>query len=216
MNFAKARHNMVASQVRTWDVLNPDILNAMEQLPREDFVPETFREFAYADMAIPLGHGQSMLPPKEQGRILQALAIQKHDRVLEICTGTGYLTALAAQFAKEVVSIDIHASIQAMARENLAKHAIQNVKLVTGSVSCGEIEQGLFDVIMITGGLPSLPLAYQKMLNPGGRIFAIMGQAPAMQATLWHHPGEDVWQKTVLYETIVPMMEQAFNKEFNF
>lgn len=217
MDFAKARHNMVASQVRTWDVLDPSVLNAMEQLPREDFVPELFKNLAYADTAIPLDGQQTMLSPKEQGRILQALTILPHERVLEICTGTGYLTALLAQFAKTVVSVDINPTLQAQAKDNLARRHIHNVELVTQDASHGFEQQGTFDVIVITGGLPKLPQSYKNILNLKGRIFVIMGQAPLMYATLIKHPTNEIWQEIVLYETVVPMMEHANAlKEFDF
>jgi protein-L-isoaspartate(D-aspartate) O-methyltransferase len=208
---------MVASQVRTWDVLDPSVLNAMEQLPREDFVPQVYKNLAYADTAIPLYGQQTMLPPKEQGRILQAVAIQPHERVLEICTGTGYLTALLAQFAKTLVSVDINPTLQAQAKDNLARHHIHNVELVTQDASHGFEQHGTFDVIVITGGLPKLPESYKNILNLKGRIFVIMGQAPLMYATLINHPTNEIWQEVVLYETVVPMMEHANAlKEFDF
>ena len=217
MNFAVARHNMVASQVRTWDVLDPSVLKAMEQLPREDFVSEPYKNLAYADTAIPLYGQQTMLPPKEQGRILQAVAIQPHERVLEICTGTGYLTALLAQFAQSVVSVDINPTLQAQAKNNLARHHIHNVELITQDASQGFEQQGTFDVIVITGSLPKLPESYKNILNLKGRIFVIIGQAPLMYATLINHPTQEIWQETVLYETVVPMMEHASAlKEFDF
>ncbi len=217
MDFASARHTMVASQVRTWDVFNPHVLDAMEQLPREDFVPELYKNLAYADAAIPLYGEQTMLAPKEQGRILQALNIQPNERVLEICTGTGYLTALLAQFAHEVVSVDINALMQAEAQHNLAKHQIENVKLITADASLGFEQHGMFDVIVITGGLPKLPETYKHILNLNGRIFAILGRAPIMKALIINHPTIEVWQETVLYETVVPMMEQSNHlKEFDF
>lgn len=217
MDFTAARYNMVASQVRTWDVSNPDVLQAMETLPREDFVPEAFKNLAYADTAIPLKGKQTMLQPKEQGRILQALNIQKHERVLEICTGSGYLTALLAQFAKEVVSVDIDATLQAQAKKSLEQHHIQNVTLITQDASQGFDQYGHFDVIVITGGLPKLPQSYKNILNLKGRIFVIIGEAPLMHATLINHPTVEVWQETVLYETVVPMMEHASRlKEFDF
>jgi protein-L-isoaspartate(D-aspartate) O-methyltransferase len=217
MNYAKARHNMVASQIRTWDVSNPDVLALMEQLPREDFVPENLRQFAYADMAIPLENGQTMLPPKEQGRILQAVSIKPSDRILEVCTGTGYLTTLCAQLGNFVVSVDINPAQQAQAKKNLAKYDIKNVEFVTADGSQGFIHDETFDVIIITGGLAELPSAYKHILNLDGRIFAIIGKAPLMRATLFTHPGTKLWQETVLYETVVPMMEQAKSiEEFNF
>ncbi|MGA2655458.1 MAG: protein-L-isoaspartate O-methyltransferase [Gammaproteobacteria bacterium] len=217
MDFSAARHNMVASQVRTWDVFAPKVLDAMAELPREDFVPEVYKNLAYADTAIPLSSSQTMLPPKEQGRILQALEIKPDDRVLEICTGTGYLTTLLAQFAKEVVSVDINPEIQAQAKNNLAKHHINNVKLITQDASHGFENHGLFDVIVITGGLPLLPQAYKKLLNVNGRIFAILGKAPIMKATLFTFNANNILSEKILYETVVPMMEHANHlKEFNF
>lgn len=217
MNFASARHNMVASQVRTWDVLDLRVLDVMEQLPREDFVPEPFKNLAYADTALPLYGEQTMLPPKEQGRILQALTLSPSDRVLEVCTGTGYLTALLAQLSKEVVSVDINPTLQAQAKRNLALHHINNVSWVVADASQGFSQAGHFDVIVITGGLPQLPEAYKQILNVKGRIFANLGRAPLMHATLFNHPDSHVWQKTVLYETLVPMMEQTHSHEaFDF
>lgn len=217
MNYPKARHNMIASQVRTWDVSNPKVLDLMETLPREDFTPDGFKHFAYTDMALPLGNGQSVLPPKEQGRILQALNIQPHEKVLEICTGLGYLTALCAQMGAKVVSVDINPALQKEAQKNLAAHRISNVECVCADASVGFASDEPFDVILITGGLPALPAAYKEILNPGGRIFAIIGKAPAMQATLFTYLGDNAWQETVVYETVVPMMQHAsIEKEFDF
>lgn len=217
MDFSAARHNMVASQVRTWDVFSPAVLDAMAELPREDFVPEVYKNLAYADTAIPLTDTQNMLPPKEQGRILQALAIKKSDRVLEICTGTGYLTALLAQFAREVVSVDINADIQAQAKNNLTKHHICNVEFVTQDASLGFDNHGLFDVIVITGGLPKLPQAFKNILNLNGRLFAILGKAPIMKATLFTRQSNEIYSEKILYETVVSQMENAHHlKDFDF
>jgi protein-L-isoaspartate(D-aspartate) O-methyltransferase len=194
MNYAKARHNMIASQVRTWDVSDEAVLRAMEALPREDFVPEAWQHFAYTDMAIPLGEGQTLLPP-----------------------GTGYLTALCAFLGAKVTSVDINPARQQQAKQSFAQHGLSDIDLITADASQGFASSTLFDVIIITGGLPALPEAYKNLLKPHGRLFAIIGKKPAMQATLFHYLGNNQWFDTVLYETVVPMMEHTpIQKEFIF
>lgn len=209
MNFEQARYNMVEQQVRTWDVLDPRVLELMGTLNREDFVPLEFRKVAYADMALPLGHEQVMLPPREEGRILQALQIKPTDKVLEIGTGSGYFTALLAQQAASVTTVDIFPDFTAAAKARLAHLELDNVTLCTGDASEGWDSETTYDVICITGSLYRLPESYKQQLAVGGRLFVVMGQEPAMKAELLTHYNKQEWGRNVLFETVVPALVNA-------
>lgn len=210
---AQARFNMIEQQIRTWDVLDPKVLELFNQVPREAFVAEAYAGLAFADIEIPIGHGQTMLAPKMEGRILQALEIKKTDSVLEIGTGSGYLTALLASQAKHVVSVEIHDEISQLARQRLAGQNIHNVTLEVGDAVHGWPQHASYDVIVFTGSLPLLPEAVQTSLASGGRLFAVIGEAPAMQAQLIRRitgPGaSDVFKRDVLFETCLPALINA-------
>ena len=208
MDFEQARFNMVEQQIRTWDVLDPAVLELLGTLPREQFVPEGRRELAFADVDLPVGHGEVMLAPKLQARILQEVMVVPTDRILEIGTGTGYLTALLAKLGATVTSVEIHEDLAAGARARLAALGIDNAKVETGDAARGWAG-GPYDVIVITGSLPILPDTFQKQLKPGGRLFAIVGERPVMSARLIVREGETAFAAVTLFETVVDPLRNA-------
>jgi protein-L-isoaspartate(D-aspartate) O-methyltransferase len=183
IDYAKARENMVEQQVRPWDVLDARVLETIASVPREAFVPEALRALAYADTALPLGHGEAMMKPVLEGRALQALQPQAEESVLEIGTGSGYLTACLARLAREVVSIERHDDLAEAARARLAAQGIGNAKVETADAFAWDNHQQ-FDVICVTGAVDALPARFVGWLNPGGRLFVVQGRSPAMEATL--------------------------------
>jgi len=209
MGLEQARFNMVEQQIRPWDVLDQEILDLMSELPRDRFVNATHQGLAYADTAIALGHGQVMMHPKIEARMLQALQIHHTDRVLEIGTGSGYVTALLARLAHHVHSVDIHADLTEQARQRLQALAITNVTLDTGDASQGWGQDRLYDVIAITGSLPMLPDTFKKSMNRGGRLFAIIGKSPVMEAMLIRRIGNNEWSQERLFETELPALVNA-------
>lgn len=209
LNLQQARENMVQQQIRTWDVLDQRILDLLEAMPREDFVPEPYRNLAYAEMSIPLGHGEVMMPPVVEARMLQALDIAPHETVLEIGTGSGFVTALLAKLGRHVHSVEIHPKFTNQAADCLAAHAIMNVSLHTGDAAQGWANSGQVDVIAITGSLPILPDTFQQTLNPGGRLFAIVGDAPAMEAVLITRLSDKEFHRETLFETDLPVLRNA-------
>ncbi|MCC6302062.1 MAG: protein-L-isoaspartate O-methyltransferase [Gammaproteobacteria bacterium] len=209
MELKAARFNMIEQQIRPWDVLDQGVLDLIGEIPREDFVPEPYRGLAYADTAIPLGHGQVMMHPRIEGRLLQALDLHATDTVLEIGTGSGYLTALLARSAYHVYSVDIIPHFKEQAEERLAVHGIGNVTLEVGDAARGWPRHGLYDAIAITGSLPELPCAFLQSLNRGGRLFAVVGAAPIMEAVLIRRVGDAEWSRESLFETDLPMLINA-------
>jgi protein-L-isoaspartate(D-aspartate) O-methyltransferase len=209
MNIEQARYNMVEQQIRPWDVLDQDVLNLLFKIRREDFVPEAHSALALVDMDIPLGHGQAMWTPKLEARVIQELAIQPTDRVLEIGTGSGYLTALLAAEAAEVVSVDIVPEFTAAATQKLHAHGFTNVVLHTGDAARDWPDEAGFDVIVLTGSTPLLSDAFRRRLNVGGRLFAIVGQAPVMQAQLITSTAPGATRSIVLFETCVAPLLNA-------
>ncbi|MHB1051774.1 MAG: protein-L-isoaspartate O-methyltransferase family protein [Thiobacillus sp.] len=209
MNIEQARYNMVEQQIRTWDVLNQEVLDLLFRLHREDFVPEQRRAMAFVDMEIPLGHGQAMWTPKLEARVLQELVIRPTDRVLEIGTGSGYLTALLAADAAEVVSVDIVPEFTASATQTLRAHGIHNVTLHTGDAARDWPDEAGFDVIVLTGSTPLLSDAFRRRLKVGGRMFAITGVAPVMQAQLITCTAPGATRSVVLFETCVAPLQNA-------
>lgn len=198
-----ARFNMIEQQIRTWEVLDPKVLDLLNDIPRENFVPDTYKGLAFADLEIPLGNGQTMLSPKVEGRILQALAIKPHETVLEIGTGAGYLTALMAAQAQHVTTIEIDQTIAVKAK--LALNQISNVSVLMGDAANGW-QQSQYDVIVFTGGLEISPEAAKKQLKIAGRLFAVMGEQPAMQAVLIKRIDELSYKTDVLFETCLPYL----------
>ena len=209
MNLEQARYNMIEQQIRPWDVLDQKVLDVLTQVPREEFAPDAYRNLAFCDIAIPLEHGESMLPPKIEARMLQALEVKSEDDILQVGTGSGYVTALLASLGGYVTSVDIHADIQEKAQQKLAENNIQNVTMETGDAAGGWNTSHAYDVIAIMGSLPVLPESFQLSLNKGGRLFAFVGDAPAMEAVLITRVGDNEWSHEVLFETDVPELENA-------
>ena len=182
MNFDQARFNMVAQQVRPWEVLDPRVLELLETTHREDFVPVRYRKMAFTDMAIPLDHAQNMMKPVVEGRLLQALELKPDESVLEIGTGSGFVTACLAQMAQSVVTVDIHEQFTREAAARLKEKDIRNVEFETGDVMTGWQPEQAHDVVVVTGSVQDIPDHFRGWVNPGGRMFVICGEAPAMEA----------------------------------
>ena len=214
-NVEQARFNMVEQQIRPWDVLDMRVLDLLSKVKREQFVPPAQQGMAFMDMDIPLGHQASMWQPKLEARVLQELHIEPTDQVLEVGSGSGYLTALLSHLAKHVTSVEIVPELLAFAEKNLAAHHVDNVTLVRGDAAQGW--PGSYDVIVLTGSVPVLPPAFQISLKPGGRLFAIVGDAPAMQATLLSCAAPGIYDSTILFETDVALLQNALQpKRFVF
>ncbi len=204
-----ARHNMVVSQIRTWDVFDDRILELVGRAPRQEFVPPAFRNLAFADMQIPLGHGEVMMAPLVEARLVQALAIRPGDTILEIGTGSGYVTWLLAQLGQKVRSVEIHAEFAARASEKLAAHGVTNVELEIGDGARGWSAAAPYDAIFVTGSLPILPDEFKKQLKVGGRLAAIVGDAPVMEARLITRVTETGYDNASLFETSIPPLRNA-------
>ncbi|MGA9853523.1 MAG: protein-L-isoaspartate O-methyltransferase [Gammaproteobacteria bacterium] len=204
-----ARNQMVTQQVRAWDVLDLRVLTVFEALPRERFVPERYRKLAFADMQIPLPHGQVMMAPQVEGRLLQALDPQADESALEIGTGSGFVTACLAKMAGEVLSVDIFAEFTEAAGKTLKDIGIHNVQLETRDGSRLDWLTQRFNLIVVTGSLPAYDKLYAERLDVGGRLFVIVGQPPVMEALLITRVGEDAWSRESLFETDLPALVNA-------
>ena len=201
MDIEQARFNMIEQQVRPCRVLDQQVLALMSEIPREDFVPKAYASVAFADINVPLGDGQCMMSPKIEGFMLQALAIKHTDSVLEIGTGSGFITALLAKSAYSVLSVDIRADFLERAGERLAALNIENVNLEKRDAINTEVNGLPYDVIAITGSVIAVPEHWQKQLSIGGRLFAIVGESPVMEAQLITRVSENEWQVECLFET---------------
>lgn len=209
MDMEQARYNMVEQQIRPWEVLNQDVLDLLFKIKREDFLPPAHRALAFVDMEIPIGHGEFMWTPKLEARVIQDLAIRPTDRVLEVGTGSGYLTALLAARAGEVVSVDIVPEFTAAARDKLRAHGFENVALHTGDAARDWPDDAGFDVIVLTGSTPLLSDAFRRRLRANGRLFAVVGEAPAMHAQLVTCTGPDATRSVTLFETCIAPLAHA-------
>ena len=205
MNIEQARLNMIEQQIRTWDVLDLDILQTLVAVRREAFVPAAYQTLAFVDTEIPLPQGENMLSPKLEARLLQEAAVQAHESVLEIGAGSGYMAALLAHHAKQVLTVEIVPELKALAETNLASYGIGNASVALGDGARGWTGSGSqeFDVIMISGSLPVMPDAFLRQLRIGGRILAVIGEAPAMSACMMTRVSEDAWDTVKLFETII-------------
>jgi protein-L-isoaspartate(D-aspartate) O-methyltransferase len=209
--------NMIRQQLRTGDVLNDTILNLFRELPREDFVPDRMKPFACSDLPIPLAHDQQMMTPLEEGRILQALMLNGSETVLEVGTGTGYLTALLSRQCKKVISVDYFEDFTASAKEKLQRHHCDNVELITGDACRGWLELAPYDVIVLTAALDHIDETHRLQLLPGGRMFAVIGKEPAMKGMFFSLDHEGRWTEKMLFNTCVPSMITKFpSKKFDF
>ena len=209
MDIERARFNMVEQQIRTWDVLDQRILDLVARAPREHYVPAAYRDLAFADFSLPIGHGQAMMLPKLEARVLQELEIEAKDKILEVGTGTGFLTSLLASLGRHVYSVDIFPDLSRAALEKLAQYDHKNVTLEVGDAAAGWDRHGPYDVIVLTGSVPILPEAFQTVLAPGGRLFAIVGTSPAMEAKLIRRSDGNSFRTQSLFETDVPALVNA-------
>ena len=209
MNFDRARFNMVEQQIRPWEVLDSRVLSLLESIHREDFVPVRYRKLAFADMSIPLGHDQFMMNPKVEGRLLQALNLGEDDSVLEIGTGSGFVTACLAALAKRVVSVEIIEELHQNAKMRLAEKNISNVELFVGDAMSGWQPEQAHDVVVVTGSVPQVPEQFLGWVNPGGRMFVISGDSPAMEARLLTRLDVTEWREESLFETDLPRLINA-------
>ncbi len=201
--------NMVEQQIRTWDVLDPVVLNLFSEIPREAFVSEAQKGLAYADVELPIGQGQTMLAPKVEGRILQALQIQPTDNVLVIGAGSGYLTALAAKLAKQVTAVEIQPALSAQVKQRLQQQDIHNIELVNADGVNGYAANAPYDVIIYAGALEMRNKTAENLLAEGGRLFALIGQSPIMQAHLITRIKPQDFKEEIIFESCLPILTNA-------
>jgi len=216
MDIEQARFNMVEQQIRTWEVLDPQVLDLLFAVRREDFVPPAYRSLAFADLELPLPGGERMWSPKIEARVLQALALTGRESVLEIGTGSGYFTALLASRALDVTSVEIDPELATSARSRLARHGFTNARVEVGDGAQGWGNEA-WDVIVLTGSTPLLPDRFVEQLKPGGRVFAVVGDLPVMKARLVHWSGPEALSTTDVFETVVaPLRNAATPSRFRF
>ncbi len=213
MNFDQARFNMIEQQIRPWEVLDQEVLDLLYVVPREGFVPSASKKLAFSDIEVPIesgsNAGERMWAPKIEARALQALGVRKSDRVLEVGTGSGYLTALLAHRAAHVYSVEIKPKLAEVARANLARHGAENVTLEIGDGARGYGRWAPYDVIVLTGSVPVMPQSVLEQLAPGGRAFAVVGDAPVMSARLFTCTAPGVIAQAGLFETLLAPLENA-------
>jgi protein-L-isoaspartate(D-aspartate) O-methyltransferase len=216
MNVEQARFNMIEQQIRTWEVLDQDVLDLLYAVRREDFVPGAYRALAFSDLEVPLyegaGEGERMMQPKVEARILQELAVRKYERVLEVGTGSGYLAALLAARAHHVHSVEISPRLKAFAEENLSRSGVENVTVELGDGAQGWPSHAPYDVIVLTGSTPVLPPSFLAQLKTGGRLFAVVGDPPVMEARLITCLGQGSHRTTDLFETSLAPLKNAMQR----
>ncbi|TDR40329.1 protein-L-isoaspartate(D-aspartate) O-methyltransferase [Tahibacter aquaticus] len=208
LNLERARFNMIEQQVRPWDVLDARVLAVLGQVQREHYVSTEHRQLAFADLQLPLGHGEFMMKPVIEGRVLQAVEVQPGDSVLEIGTGSGFLTACLARLGREVVSVEQHADLAAGASERLQRDGIANAQVQVAEAIQGFEPRREFDVIVLTGAVFALPEKIKNWLKPGGRLFAVIGESPVQQAIVFTRDGSTV-RETSLFETDLAYLTNA-------
>lgn len=213
MDFETARANMIDQQIRPWNVLEMQTLNALGSLRREDFVPQAYQHLAFTDVQIPIGDGEVMLEPKVSARMMESLHLTPTDKMLEIGTGTGYLTALLCLVANHVTSVEIDPDLLAQAERNLGMAGISNATLVCEDGSAGYGERESFDAILISGSISRISQSFLDQLKPGGRLIGIEGHAPAMQAVLYTRIGAGGADRKTLFETWAPRLRNAEDKQ---
>ncbi len=209
--------NMIKQQLRTGEVLDEPILDLYQSVPRVDFVPDRSAPFAYSDMQIQLPHNQKMMTPLEEARMLQCLKLKGDETILEVGTGTGFTTALLSKMANHVITVDYYPEFTERAKEKLDKFNIHNVTLLTGDASNGWLESAPYDVIVMTGSVEAITETHRLQLLPGGKLFAIIGKDPIMQAQLHTLDHDDTWHAQLIYETnLPPLINKLKSKEFEF
>jgi protein-L-isoaspartate(D-aspartate) O-methyltransferase len=206
MNLEQARFNMIEQQIRPWDVLDSHVLQLLAVVKREDFVPSVHRALAFADMEIPLAGGQCMLTPRVEARMLQDLAVRKHEKVLEIGAGSGYMAALLAHKAQRVISLEIVPELVTLARANLQKAGVHNAEARLGDGAKGVPVEGPFDVIVLSGSVAEIPQSLLQNLKVGGRLAAIVGEEPMMRATFITRTSETAFQTSQPWDTVAPRL----------
>ena len=210
MDMEQARFNMIEQQIRPWNVADAHVLSLLEVVKREDFVPLAHKALAFVDMEIPLreggARGQVMLAPRIEARLLQDAAVQKHEKVLEVGTGSGYMAALLAHRAQRVVTVEIEPELARMARANLQKAGVHNVEVLELDASQGIKAEGPFDVIVLSGSVAEVPQVLMAQLKVGGRLVGIVGEEPGMSATVVTRTGETTWTTTTPWDTVAPRL----------
>ncbi|MGY3041178.1 protein-L-isoaspartate(D-aspartate) O-methyltransferase [Rhodanobacter sp. TND4EL1] len=209
MNIEQARINMVENQVRPWEVLDARVLDVIARVHREDFVAAEHRQLAFADLCLPLGHGEVMMKPVVEGRVLQALELLATDHVLEIGTGSGFLTACLAGLAAQVTSVDIQSDFTAAAGQRLRTAGVANATLITGEAVNEWQPDGLFDALVVTGAVHAIPPRWLTWLKPGGRVLVVRGESPVQHATLLTHEDNGRYREESLFETDLPYLTHA-------
>ncbi len=209
MNVEQARFNMIEQQIRPWDVLDPEVLQLLSLVRREDFVPASLRHLAFSDTELPLKPGRSLLQPKVEARLLQELQLQPTDCVLELGTGSGYLTALMAHQAEQVISLEPDAELAEAAQGRLRRLGLNRAQVQVAPLTAGAAAQGPFDAIVLTGSVAEVPAALLAQLKPGGRLLAIVGQEPVMQAVVLRAVGAGQPARTELFDTVVARLPGA-------
>jgi protein-L-isoaspartate(D-aspartate) O-methyltransferase len=209
MNVETARYNMIEQQIRPWNVIDPVVLEALDIIPREKFVPDTLKGSAFTDTELPIGFNQVMLAPKIEAKILQAVQIRATDTILEIGTGSGYMTALLAHLGQQVNSIEIQTQLSQQAELKLVAQCIDTVNLMIDDAFNTTLQNESFNVIVFTGSVPELPEKFQQSLKIGGRLFAVIGDAPAMESTLITRVATHQYATEVLFETQIPELENV-------
>jgi protein-L-isoaspartate(D-aspartate) O-methyltransferase len=214
MNLEAARTQMLGQQLRAWEVLDERVLAAVQETPREDFVPNAFRDWAFADIEIPLGHGQLMLAPKVEGRVLQALKVEPIDDVLIVGTGSGFLTACLGRLAKHVTSIDIFPDFVAAAKPKIAAQGLRTVDVQVAD-ALALTDESRFDAVAITGSVPELPPHFARMLKPEGRLFVVVGREPAMEARIiTMQPSGEPASESLFETVLVPLVNASRPEPF--
>lgn len=217
MNIEQARFNMIEQQIRPWEVLDQDVLNLLSIVKRENFVPAVYRALAFVDFEVPLPAGQHMLAPRVEARVLQELAVKKHESVLEIGAGSGYMAALLAHRAQHVLTVDIEPELAELAKANLAANGVLNAEVVTGDAARGWAAAAPYDVICVSGGLPVLPQDILEQLKIGGRLAAFVGTAPVMKAQIITRIDEKQYRIADVFETYVePLINAVQPPRFKF
>jgi protein-L-isoaspartate(D-aspartate) O-methyltransferase len=209
LNVELARYNMVEQQVRPWEVLDSRVLEALSALRREDFVPAAYRNLAFADLALPLAHGETMMKPVIEGRVLQAVAPTRAERVLEIGTGSGFLTACLARLASSVHSLELHADLAEAARHHLLAAHVTNTSVEVAEAVATFRPAAAYDVMVVTGAVCTLPQHWREWVRPGGRLFAIVGESPVQRAVLHTHAADGQWREDGLFETDIGYLTHA-------
>jgi protein-L-isoaspartate(D-aspartate) O-methyltransferase len=209
LNVELARRNMVEQQVRPWDVLDSRVLEALSAIRREDFVPPACRDLAFADMELPLGRGEVMMKPVVEGRVLQAVSPARTERVLEVGTGSGFLTACLARLAGEVVSVEQYGEFADAARVRVAGAGARNVRIDVAEAVNGFVPDQAFDVMLVTGAVATLPPRWREWVKPGGRLFAVVGASPVQRALLYTRSADGKWSEQPLFETDLPYLNHA-------